>query len=113
MVGSAVLSGKEEAVNQALASGKGDLKVCVPTPYNIKQTCSLLTLAAQKGHVHLLPFLLDAGLSVQGHGTSSWTPLMVAAKEGHSDMVKALLDSGAKENDRNDKGKFTHMRVRD
>ncbi|XP_063850971.1 serine/threonine-protein phosphatase 6 regulatory ankyrin repeat subunit A-like [Scylla paramamosain] len=59
---------------------------------NAGVSLSLLTWAAIKGHDHLLTHLLQAGLSIEGGGTTDSTPLMMAAYCGHTHTVKALLD---------------------
>ncbi|XP_063857489.1 26S proteasome non-ATPase regulatory subunit 10-like [Scylla paramamosain] len=55
----------------------------------------LVTVAAGKGHHHLLRCLLQAGLNIEGGGTIDRTPLMEAAGKGHNQTVKALLTLGA------------------
>ncbi|XP_063854970.1 serine/threonine-protein phosphatase 6 regulatory ankyrin repeat subunit B-like isoform X3 [Scylla paramamosain] len=56
---------------------------------------SLVSVAASNGHHHLLRCLLQAGLSIEGGGTTDTTPLMEAAGKGHTQTVKALLTLGA------------------
>ncbi|XP_063849138.1 ankyrin-1-like isoform X2 [Scylla paramamosain] len=85
----AVGEGDEARVRSALNMGARP-EVTVPTTDGA--SWSLLTLAAIKGHDHLLPHLLQAGLSIEGGGTTDWTPLMEAAQHGHTQTVKALLD---------------------
>ncbi|XP_063857741.1 ankyrin-1-like isoform X3 [Scylla paramamosain] len=85
----AVEKGDVARVRSALNRGARP-EVTVPT--NAGMSCSLLTLAASEGHDHLLPHLLQAGLSIEGGGTTDNTPLMVAAQRGHAHTVKALLD---------------------
>lgn len=80
---------------QAIHDQGGDLTVLATTCYHGDLTWSLLTLAAWHGHTHLVAPLLDAGLSVEGGGTTNWTPLIVAARQGHAKMVKELLAHGA------------------
>ncbi|XP_063848731.1 serine/threonine-protein phosphatase 6 regulatory ankyrin repeat subunit B-like isoform X2 [Scylla paramamosain] len=87
----AVREGDEVSVRSALDKG-ARLEVTVPT--NAGMSMSLLTLAAIKGHDHLLPILVQAGLSIEGGGTTDMTPLMEAAQRGHTQTVKVLLDLG-------------------
>ncbi|MPC21549.1 hypothetical protein E2C01_014537 [Portunus trituberculatus] len=55
----------------------------------------MVCVAASEGHDHLLPHLLQAGLSIEGGGTDDMTPLMMAVENGHTHTVKALLSLGA------------------
>lgn len=80
---------------RAICKQGGDLSGCVKTPFHKEMTMCLLSLVAWKGHTHLLDTLLEAGLSVEGSGTTNWKPLMLAAKRGHMGMVKELLSRGA------------------
>ncbi|KAK8375294.1 hypothetical protein O3P69_012779 [Scylla paramamosain] len=88
----AVEKGDEAGVRSALERGA---RAEVTVPINDRVSGSLLTLAASEGHDHLLPHLLQAGLSIEGWGTTDATPLMLAALFGHSQTVKALLDLGS------------------
>ncbi len=90
-----MLSGEEKTLDRVLASGDGDLSVCVMSQYHRTETWCLLTHAAWAGHDHLLPRLLRGGLSLEGRGTRGLTPLMVAAMQDHEKMVEKLLDYGA------------------
>ena len=56
-----------------------------------------LHLAAQKGQMHVVEFLLDQGADVNA-GEWRGTPLQLAAKAGHKAVCALLLDRGA-END--------------
>ncbi|KAK8375125.1 hypothetical protein O3P69_017795, partial [Scylla paramamosain] len=85
----AVMEGDEARVRSALDRGARP-EVTLPT--NDVGSWSLLTLAAREGHEHLLSDLLQAGLSIEGRGTTDKTPLMMAAIHGHAHTVKALLD---------------------
>ncbi|KAK8384171.1 hypothetical protein O3P69_009124 [Scylla paramamosain] len=88
----AVQKGDEARIRSALARG-ARLKVTVPT--NTGLSWCLMTVAANMGHDHLLPCLLQMGLSTEGRGTHDRTPLMEAAFRGHTQTVKALLALGA------------------
>ncbi|XP_069158646.1 serine/threonine-protein phosphatase 6 regulatory ankyrin repeat subunit C-like isoform X1 [Procambarus clarkii] len=55
----------------------------------------MLTEAAGRGHTHLVPHLLAAGLSVEGSGESYYTPLHCAACNGHDQVVRQLLSAQA------------------
>ncbi|KAK8375151.1 hypothetical protein O3P69_015605 [Scylla paramamosain] len=85
----AVWEGDEAGVRSALDRGARP-EVTVPTKAGV--SCSLLTVAASKGHNHLLRHLLQAGLSIEGGDTTDMTPLMLAALRGHAHTVKMLLD---------------------
>ncbi|KAK8390778.1 hypothetical protein O3P69_010468 [Scylla paramamosain] len=88
----AVEKGDDDIVKSSLATGAHP-EVTVPTDDGM--SLSLVSVAAKNGHQHLLPRLLQAGLSVEGKGTIDMTPLMLAAGNGHTQTVKALLTFGA------------------
>ncbi|KAK8719708.1 hypothetical protein OTU49_017508 [Cherax quadricarinatus] len=56
---------------------------------------SLMSLAAFKGHAHLVPCLLNAGLHVDSKGTFSYTPLQIAVHFGLDDVVGVLINAKA------------------
>ncbi|XP_063856066.1 serine/threonine-protein phosphatase 6 regulatory ankyrin repeat subunit A-like isoform X2 [Scylla paramamosain] len=88
----AVEEGGKARVRSAIARGANP-KVTIPTDAGL--SVCLVTVAASKGHHHLLRCLLQAGLSIEGGGTTDTTPLMEAAGKGHTQTVKALLTLGA------------------
>ncbi|KAK8371859.1 hypothetical protein O3P69_011830 [Scylla paramamosain] len=88
----AVAEGDEARVRSSLARGAHS-EITVPTVAGMSG--SLVCVAANKGHHHLLRCLLQAGLSIEGGGTTDTTPLMEAAVMGHTQTVKALLTLGA------------------
>ncbi|XP_063851977.1 ankyrin-1-like isoform X1 [Scylla paramamosain] len=88
----AVWKGDETGMRSALARGAPP-EITIPTTAGT--SVSLVNLAARMGHDHLLPRLLQAGLSIEGGGTDEWTPLMEAAVKGRIQTVKALLTLGA------------------
>ncbi|XP_063887790.1 uncharacterized protein LOC135115206 [Scylla paramamosain] len=89
----AVEKGDEARVRSSLARGAHS-EITIPTAAGMSR--SLVSVAVSKGHHHLLPRLLQAGLSIEGGGTTNTTPLMEAARKGHTQTVKALLTLGAK-----------------
>lgn len=108
-----VLQELEQIVNDgnldklyAICDQGGDLSGCVMTPYHENMTMCLLSLAAWNGHTHLLDTLIESGLSVEGSGTTNWTPLMLAAREGHEKMVEELLSCGANPLARDSEGMY-------
>lgn len=88
---SAVMDGDEAGVRLALTRG-GRPEVTVPGGGG--ESVCLVTVAATRGHDHLLPVLLQERLSIEGGGTADTTPLMQAAIKGHTETVKALLTHG-------------------
>ncbi|XP_063857454.1 serine/threonine-protein phosphatase 6 regulatory ankyrin repeat subunit A-like isoform X4 [Scylla paramamosain] len=88
----AVKEGGKARVRSAIARGANP-KVTIPTDAGV--SVCLVTVAAGKGHHHLLRCLLQAGLNIEGGGTIDRTPLMEAAGKGHNQTVKALLTLGA------------------
>ncbi|XP_045122025.1 poly [ADP-ribose] polymerase tankyrase-like isoform X3 [Portunus trituberculatus] len=88
----AVRKGDEAGMESALAGGARP-EVIIPTTRGV--SWNLVSEAAFRGHDHLLPRLLQAGLSIEGEGTDNMTPLMHSAVKGHTRTVKALLTLGA------------------
>ncbi|XP_045116070.1 ankyrin repeat and protein kinase domain-containing protein 1-like isoform X2 [Portunus trituberculatus] len=87
-----VHEGDEALVRYALAMGaRPDVTVLNTGGLSLCMVC----VAASEGHDHLLPHLLQAGLSIEGGGTDDMTPLMMAVENGHTHTVKALLSLGA------------------
>jgi len=54
-----------------------------------------LGLAASKGHIEIVRFLLEAGSNPNGPAQSEHVPLWDAAASGDSEIVQALIDHGA------------------
>jgi len=58
----------------------------------------LLFIAARKGHVSLINFLLRSGAGVDETNANGLTPLYIAAQEGHLAAVMELIAAGANVN---------------
>ncbi|AKT43314.1 ankyrin repeat domain-containing protein [Chondromyces crocatus] len=56
---------------------------------------SILHLSAEAGHLDVVRFALDRGLSAHDRNGSGRTPLFAAATAGHVDIVRELLARGA------------------
>ena len=54
-----------------------------------------LHLAARKGHVDVIKFLLDQGANMDAETEDHDTPLEMAALHGHLDAVQVLVDNGS------------------
>lgn len=85
-----VEKGHKKWVDIALSSGANP-KLELSKDYPITSRGSLLALAALKGHYHLVPVLLDAGVHVDDGGRCGYTPLQVAVHYGHDKVVDALM----------------------
>lgn len=64
----------------------------------------LLHKAAEHGHLEMVEFLLNGGLSVNSFLPCGDTPLHLASYKGHLDVVKLLIRRGAKVNVENNEG---------
>ncbi|XP_045105065.1 ankyrin repeat and protein kinase domain-containing protein 1-like, partial [Portunus trituberculatus] len=87
-----VEEGDDALVKSALAGGA---RPDVTLPTKAGSSGCLVGSAASEGHHHLLPHLLQAGLNIEGGGTTDKTPLIMAATWGHTQTVKELLSLGA------------------
>ncbi|CAG8151047.1 unnamed protein product [Penicillium olsonii] len=63
----------------------------------------LLYLGVMSGHVDLLDFMIELGVSIETRFRGGHTPLCLAALEGGPDVAARLLDLGANINARNNK----------
>ena len=55
-----------------------------------------LCIAAQRGHLEVVRFLVEAGANKdQGRTDTGATPLFTAAQNGHLEVVQFLVESGA------------------
>ncbi|XP_069161125.1 espin-like protein [Procambarus clarkii] len=88
-----VFRGDQVLVLAALALG-ADTSVTVVDRVHQESFC-MLSVAAARGHTHLVPHLLAAGLPVEGSGESYLTPLHWAAGRGHDQVVRQLLSAQA------------------
>jgi ankyrin repeat protein len=62
-----------------------------------------LWVAALKGHLDIVRFLVEGGAAKDQAQNDGATPLLVAAGEGHLDIVRFLVAAGAaKDQARND-----------
>ena len=67
-----------------------------------KNGSTSLHLAANRGHLEILGFLLDKGADVNSSDASGSTPLDEAAWKGHVEAARLLLKRGAKVNTRSE-----------
>ncbi|KAI8989477.1 26S proteasome non-ATPase regulatory subunit 10-like protein [Pilobolus umbonatus] len=51
--------------------------------------------ASSGGHVDIVVYLLNKGVSINAQDDAGWTPLMIAVSAGHTDVVRTLLEKGA------------------
>ena len=57
-----------------------------------KKDQTLVHIAAKKGHIKLLKFLHDQGLSLIEVDRDGYTPLMISSKNGYIDIVEYLIE---------------------
>jgi len=65
------------------------------TVVNKKNNKTTLMTAVISGQVHLIPYLIQAGVSVNACTNDGWNALMFAAEMGRADVVESLLSHGA------------------
>ncbi|XP_071532919.1 LOW QUALITY PROTEIN: uncharacterized protein [Panulirus ornatus] len=85
----AVQTGDSEGVDKALRAGADPHVLFHDDPYCPGGT--LLCQASARNHAHLIPRLLEAGISVDDRGSQERTPLHVAAEMGHETALRVLL----------------------
>lgn len=56
---------------------------------------SMLHSAADRGHIHIVRWLIRHGVDVEVPGRGGWRPLHRASQQGHLETVRLLLDHGA------------------
>ena len=56
---------------------------------------SALHLAAQKGNIAVVKWLIKAKAEVDAQTKTGWTPLMIAAQKGHGGIVQVLTEESA------------------
>ncbi|KAI0106703.1 ankyrin repeat-containing domain protein [Daldinia grandis] len=94
MFGEAVFHGREEVVQMVLDSG---LNINTALRRGGKTYVSALDVAASRGDIRIVQFLLDRGASAGPLSPmmSTSTPLQNAACGGHQEVVEILLERGA------------------
>ncbi|ETR68954.1 MAG: hypothetical protein OMM_04251 [Candidatus Magnetoglobus multicellularis str. Araruama] len=66
---------------------------------------NVLMIATDKGHTHIVKYLLEKGADFSVKGTDAgWTPLMLASYKGYIGAVKYLLKKGADPTSKNNEG---------
>jgi ankyrin len=73
--------------------------------------CTLLSLAAQHGHVDIARLLLEKGADPNMHTENGFTPLHWAADNGKLELVNLLLERGASLNDAANQDSFTPLHL--
>jgi len=76
----------------------GDINTCS------KNGKSPLSAAAERGHFHVVQFLVQNGANVNISDENGNTSVSLAASNGHSNVVKFLVQNGAKINFSNKNG---------
>merc|ERR1712176_609020 len=69
------------------------------------QGMSPLHLAANKGHVDMMRYLVDKGLNPNARDPGGSTPAMTAATGGHVSALEYLIGKGADLHAKDDKGR--------
>lgn len=86
--------GRLDDVKKALKAG-GDPGVVMPQDDPDYESGTLVAVATVKGHAHLIPVLVEAGVDVNGRGRREGTPLHLAAEMNQVEVLKMLLLHGA------------------
>ncbi|MBE6417359.1 MAG: hypothetical protein E7033_02710 [Akkermansiaceae bacterium] len=100
----ATINNKASFVRTLLAAG-ADLSV-----YYLDDTP--VTMAAKKGHIECLQFILDAGADVNSRDKHDKTLLHIAAEKGDIKMLHVLYERGADINSKSAKEPFLHAMIR-
>ena len=91
---SSVTETEDDPVREAVTQGHADVVKILLEHYQISEDTRLaqyLYVAASKGHIDIVRFLLDKGVPVDAVGGKQGTPLQVAALDGQKDVVQLLL----------------------
>jgi ankyrin repeat protein len=105
----AVMEGNMGEVRRRLEA-EPDLMEARDSEDTEEQDRTLLMVAADHGHLHLVRLLLEMGAEVNATTFHGATALQIAALRGHEEMVSMLLSSGA-DSSRRDNDGFTALMV--
>jgi ankyrin repeat protein len=61
-------------------------------------------VACYKGHVEILRFLINSGVSIKLETVGKMSPLMIACKSNHKEIVRLLIEAGANVNEKDNNG---------
>ena len=57
--------------------------------------CTPLFMASQKGHLHLVEYLLESGADINQAMNAGCSSLFLASNNGHQNIVRCLAEAGA------------------